>query len=384
VVQGALSVSLLVGAFLFVRSLDRVLAIPLGFDVSTVLDVFPDFRGTTADSAADVAVRRRLLATAQAIPGVEAAARINSALFATNTGNLRVPGIDSVERLGRFNFQLTTPDYFRVMRMQILRGRAFDSRDVQGAARAAIVSNSMARTLWPGKDALGQCLYFSFAGAIGNTPCATVVGIAADVAGQRLLDEQRFMYYLPAEQIDPRGASSIYLRMSEGDIDAQIERVRKAMQAAMPGDGFVVVTPVQKRVDDSRRAWKLGATLFVAFGGLAMIVAAVGLYGVIGYDVTQRMHELGVRVALGATALRIVVLVLRGALTTTVVGVAIGLAIAFAGSSWLQPLLYKQSARDPMVYALVGLVMVVVASIAAAVPAWRGARADPNRALRAE
>ena len=384
VVQGALSVSLLVGALLFVRSLDRVLSIPLGFDVSTVLDVFPDFRGSTTDSATAVAVRRRLLTTAQAIPGVEAAARINSALFATNTGNLRVPGIDSVEKFGRFNFQLTTPDYFRVMRTRILRGRAFDARDGEGSARSAIVSNAMARTLWPGKDALGQCLYFSFASAIGNAPCATVVGIAEDVAGQRLLDEQRFMYYLPAEQIDPRGASSIYLRMSEGDIDSQIERVRKAMQAAMPGDGFVVVTPVQKRVDDSRRAWRLGATLFVAFGGLAMIVAAVGLYGVIGYDVAQRMHELGVRIALGASSGRILSLVLRGALVTTLAGVTIGLAIALGGSRWLEPLLYQQSARDPVVYASVGIVVLIVAGAAAAVPAWRASRADPNRALRAD
>ena len=384
VVQGALSVTLLVGAALFVRSLDNVLAIPLGFDVSTVLDIHPDFRGAEPDSANAVALRRRLLATAQAIPGVEAAARINSALFATNTGNLRVPGIDSVEKLGRFNFQLTTPDYFRVMRTRILRGRAFDARDAEGAARAAIVSQAMARTLWPNKDALGQCLYFSFGDAKANPPCATVVGIAEDAAHQRLLDENRFVYYLPVEQIDPRGAASIYVRLTDDDVDSGIERVRKAMQSVMPGDGFVVVTPVQQRVDDSRRAWRLGATLFLAFGGLAMIVAAIGLYGVIGYDVTQRMHELGVRIALGASSARILNLVLRGALATTIVGVTIGLTIALAASRWLQPLLFRQSARDPFVYVMVGATMVGVAVVAAAVPAWRAARADPNSALRAE
>jgi putative ABC transport system permease protein len=384
VVQGALSVALLVGAALFVRSLDNVLAIPLGFDVSTVLDVYPDFRGSAPDSAGAVAIRRRLLATAQAIPGVEAATRINSGLFATNTANLRVPGIDSVEKLGRFNFQLTSPDYFRVMRTRILRGRAFDARDGEGSARAVIVSQAMGRALWPGKDALGQCLYFSFVDTKGEVPCATVVGIAEDAAHQRLLDDRRFVYYLPVEQIDPRGASDIYVRMTGDDVDASIERVRKAMQAAMPGDGFVVVSPVQKRVDDSRRAWRLGATLFLAFGGLAMIVAAVGLYGVIGYDVTQRMHELGVRIALGATSGRILSLVLRGAMATTLAGVMIGLSMALAGSRWLQPLLFQQSARDPRVYAAVGGIMILVAVVASAIPAWRAARADPNRALRAD
>lgn len=382
VVQGALSVSLLIGAALFVRSLDKVMDIRLGFDVSSVLEVWPDFRGLKQDSATAVAVRRRLLAAAQSIPGVEAATRFNSGLFATNVASLRVPGIDSVEALGRFNFQLTSPDYFRVMQTRILRGRNFDARDVEGAARAAIVSQAMARVLWPNGDALGECLFFSFTDA-KQAPCATIVGIAEDVAARDLLDETRFMYYLPVEQVDPRGGSSMYVRVTD-DIDAAIERVRKAMQAEMPGDGFVIVTPMQKRVDDYRRSWRLGATLFVGFGLLAVLVAAVGLHGVIGYNVAQRMHELGVRIALGASASRILGLVLRGAMATTVVGVGIGLTIALIGSRWLQPLLYRQSARDPVVYLLVGGVMVAVAIVASAAPAWRAVRADPNRALRSD
>jgi predicted permease len=384
VVQGALSVSLLVGASLFVRSLDNVLAIPLGFDASTVIDIYPDFRGAASDSASAVAARRRLLLAAQSIPGVEAATRVNSGLFATNTGNLRVPGIDSVEKIGRFNYQLVSPDYFKVMRTRILRGRALDSRDVEGAARSAVVSQAMARALWPTRDALGQCLYFSPGDARADPPCTTIVGIAEDAASQRLLDDRRFAYYLPVEQIDPRGASTIYVRLASDDMDRDLERVRAAMQAAMPGDGFVVVTPLQATVDDGRRPWRLGATLFLAFGGLAVVVAAVGLYGVIGYDVTQRMHELGVRIVLGATGGRIVSLVLRGTAFTTGVAVVIGLGIALAGSRWVQPLLFGQSARDPVVYAAVAGGMILVAALASAVPAWRAARADPNQALRTE
>jgi predicted permease len=385
VVQGALSVSLLVGATLFVRSLQNVLAIPLGFDVSTVLDVQPDFRGAAADSASAVAARRRLLATAQLLPGVEAATRINSALFATNTASLRVAGIDSVEQLGRFNFQLVSPDYFRVMRTRILRGRAFDSRDGEVSSRTAIVSQAMAETLWPHQEALGQCLYVTLGDApSAAVPCAMVVGIAENAASQRLMDDRRLAYYLPAEQVDPRGASSIYLRLAADDVDREIERVRQAMQAAMPGDGFVVVTPVQARVDDGLRPWKLGATLFLGFGALAVIVAGVGLYGVIGYDVTQRMHELGVRIALGASGRRILAVVLRGSAVTTGLGIVIGLGIALGGSRWLEPLLFRQSARDPVVYMEVAAGMLIVALLACAVPARRAVTADPNQALKAE
>lgn len=385
VAQGALSVALLVGAGLFVRSLDNVRAIPLGFDVSTVIDVHPDFRGDELDSARTVALRRRMMARAQAIPGVEAVTRINSPLFSTNTGFLRVPGIDSVEKLGRFAFQFVSPDYFRVMRTRILRGRGFDQRDGEGSARTAIVSAAMARVLWPGKDALGQCIQVSFGPVApsGTTACVTVVGIAEDVARVGVTDVERYSYYLPVEQVNPSWGASMYVRL-DGDVDAGIERVRKAMQAEMPGNGFVIVTPVQKRVDDQQRSWRLGATLFLAFGVLALIVAAVGLYGVTGYNVAQRMHELGVRVALGAARADIVGLVVRDAVRVCVAGIVIGLVLALAASRWLQPLLYRQSARDPMTYAAIGVGMIVVAVLASGIPAIRAANVDPNRALRSE
>jgi ABC-type antimicrobial peptide transport system permease subunit len=156
------------------------------------------------------------------------------------------------------------------------------------------------------------------------------------------------------------------------------------MQAAMPGLGFVMVRPLQEIVDDRRRSWRLGATLFVAFGGLALVVAAVGLYGVIGYNVAQRMHELGVRVALGARSPEILRLVLSQGLAFAAAGVTIGLALALVASRWIEPLLYKQSPRDPLTYAGVAIAMGVVALLASALPALRALRADPNRALRAE
>ncbi len=386
VMQGALSVVLLVGAVLFVRSLNKVLAIPLGYDASTVLDMFLDFRGLELDSAERVVVQRRLLATAQTIPGVEAAGRVNSGLFRTNTAALRVPGIDSVQRLGRFNFQITTPDYFRVMRTRILRGRGFTDADGTGAPRVVVVSEAMSRVLWPGKDPLGQCIQVSFDPSTRSesAPCSTVIGVAEDAAHQDITDEQRFTYYLAVDQVDPSWFSTILVRMKEGKIEEGMERVRRTMQAAMPGMGFVVVRPLQEVVDDRRRGWRLGATLFVAFGGLALVVAAVGLYGVIGYDVAQRMHELGVRIALGARSSAILRLVLSQGLAFAAAGVTIGLALALVASRWIEPLLYKQSPRDPVTYGGVAIAMAVVAILASAVPALRALRADPNRALRAE
>jgi putative ABC transport system permease protein len=386
VAQGALSVALLVGAGLFVQSLRNVTDIPLGYDVSTVLEITPDFRGLVLDSAAEVALRRRLLATAQAIRGVEAAARINSGLFRTNTTGLRVPGIDSVERLGRFNMQITTADYFTVMRTRILKGRAFEEHDGERAPPVVVVSAAMARAVWPQKDAIGECIQLVWdpLARVPSVPCIRVIGIAEDVAAQGIMDEQRFMYYLPVDQLQPGWNSRIYARMSTADVDVDVERVRQAMQAAMPGDGFVIVRPLQEIVDDQRSSWRLGATLFLAFGALALIVAAVGLYGVIAYDVAQRTHELGVRVALGAKSGDIVSLVVRQGLGFAAVGAGVGLLIAAFAAPWLQPLLYKESARDPLTYAAVGTVMLLVAAAASAVPALRASRVDPSGALRSD
>ncbi|MGH7616768.1 MAG: FtsX-like permease family protein, partial [Gemmatimonadaceae bacterium] len=141
---------------------------------------------------------------------------------------------------------------------------------------------------------------------------------------------------------------------------------------------------LQDTVDDQTRSWRLGATLFVAFGGLALVVAVVGLYGVVSYTVAQQMHDLGVRVALGARAADIVRLVMAQALRVAVVGVAIGLTLPLLAARWAQPLLFKESATDPVAYAAVGSTMIVAALVASAIPALRAVRADPSVALRSE
>jgi predicted permease len=382
--QATLSVVLLVGAALFVRSLRNVRAVPLGYDARPVIEVIPDFRGFQMDRAAGVAMRRRLLAHAQMIPGVTAAARVNSGLFRTNTANLQVDGIDSVEALGRFNFQMATAQYFDVMRTRIRRGRALGDQDHDGAPRAAVVSEAMADALWPGQDPLGKCLRVSLGQRPEpqGVPCATVVGVAENTAQQNLGDDPRFMYYLSLDQFMPGEVSRILLRVAAPDARGELERIRREMARAMPGDGFVVVRPMQEVVDDQSRSWRLGATLFLVFGGLALVVAVVGLYGVISYGVAQRSHEFGVRLALGARASAIVRLVVRQGAGLALGGIALGLTLAAFAATWVEPLLFRLSATDPLAYGAVAATVLLAAIAASAIPALRAARSDPSAALR--
>jgi len=160
--------------------------------------------------------------------------------------------------------------------------------------------------------------------------------------------------------------------------------VRRGLQRAMPGDGYVTVQPFADLVDAQRRSWDLGATMFVAFGALAILVAAVGLYGVIAYDVAQRMHELGIRIALGAQWRDVVQLVVQQGVAFAIAGIAIGLSVALLAARWIQPLLFQQSATDPGTFAAVAGIILLVALLASAIPATRATRADPNSALRSE
>ena len=324
VAQGALSVVLLVGAGLFVRSLDRVRSMPKGYDLQRVVRVAPNLRGLELDSTSLTRLHDELLARAQTIPGVEHAARVRTVPFwSTATTSLHVPGIDSVRRLGAFTYQTATPDYFKVIGTRILRGRAFTSADREGAPRVAVVSAGMATVLWPNEDAIGQCIHVGS----DKAPCSTVVGIAEDMLQRDVMNDQRYQYYLPLAQYQPQRGQYLLLKL-RGDPNARAEEVRKALQPAMPGDGYIVVRPMREALDQAYRSWHLGATMFVAFGLLALIVAAVGLYSVIGYNVAQRMHELAVRVALGAQSGDILRTVVGQGLRFVIAGIAIGSLLA--------------------------------------------------------
>jgi predicted permease len=352
----------------------------MGYDADRVLLVNRVVRGTFPTEAEHRAVRDALVSTAQSLAGVEAAAWVSSAPFVSTSNNtIFVEGIDSVARLGTFTYQATTPDYFRVMGTRIVRGRALTADDRAGAQNAAVVSESMARVLWPQQDALGKC----FRIRSDTVPCTVVVGVAEDMVQRDLAGAQRYHYYVPLEQYTRTWGNGLLVR-TKGDPALEAERVRQALQRVIPGTSYVTVRPLRDIVQTAQASWRLGATMFVAFAALALIVAGVGLYGVIGYSVAQRMHELGVRVALGAQQRDILWLVVGQSIRFALAGITLGLVVALLQSRWIQPLLFHQSATDPWVLSAVTGTMLAVALVAAAAPAWRAAKADPNSALRAE
>jgi len=325
------------------------------------------------------ALAQRLLEEAKTIPGVTNAARALTVPFWDTWGEgLVVQGVDSVARLGQFTLQAGSPEFFQTAGTRIIRGRGITAADQAGAPLVVIVSEAMARALWPGQEALGQCLRMN----ADTAPCITVVGIAENMRQNSLTDDAQLHYYLPIEQFHP-GDGQLFVRIA-GDAASYAETIRRRLQRLMPGTAYLTATPLRDIVGERQRSWQMGATMFVAFGILALAVAALGLYSVIAYDVTQRRHEMGVRIALGAQRSDITRLVVRQALAFVATGLAIGGAIAVASGRWVATLLFQVSPRDPLVFGVVGAVLLVVAVAASAMPALRAAHVDPTTALRFE
>ena len=380
VIQAALSVVLLLAAGLFVRSLRAVQAIRLGYDVNPLVVVDVNGRDTKIGAGDREALVQRLLMELRATPGVVNATQAVTVPFYSSEGrSLRVPGIDSVRKLGRFTLQIASPEYFATIGTRLLRGRGITSDDRAGAPQVAIVSEAMANALWPGRDAIGQCIQVSEGSE--SMPCRTVIGVAENIKTRSLIGNPEFHYYLPAAQF-PTPPSLLVRVNGEGADHA--ETIRSRLQALMPGSAYVVAIPMTRILEPRLRSWQYGATMFVAFGTLALVLAAIGLYAIVAFAVTQRTHELGVRIALGADMNDVLRLVIGEGLGVTLIGVAIGFGVALAVGSRLSPLLYKVTARDPLTYFLVGGILVLVAIVASAVPATKAARVDPNVALRVE
>ncbi len=381
VFQVTLSLLLLVGAGLFVRSFANVRSLRLGYDVDQVVLLSRNMRGQSVPDADLVNLQRRMVDAATALPEVEHVAVASSVPFwSTSSTDLHVAGIDSVQRLGRFTYQTASADYFATMGTRILRGRGFTPADRAGSERVAVVSDAMARVLWPGEDAIGRQM------RVGSDSAefTTVVGIAEDAAQTEFtIADQRFRYYLPLEQYGPTRGNFLLARV-RGTPEGAGEAVRKAVQQVMPGEAYVTARPLSELIEGRQRAWRFGATMFVAFGVLALVVAAVGLYGVIGYDVAQRMHELGVRMALGAQSADMLRLVLGQGVRVAVTGIVIGIAAAVAAGPLIEGLLFEQSARDARVLGVVAAVLLLATVVATLVPAMRASRADPATALRSD
>ena len=379
VLQGAMSLLLLVGAGLFVRSLHNVRSMRLGYDVDPVLYVHLNLRGLRLPPEQRAELARRLVDAARAIPEVESAARGISVPFWSTEGlGFSVPGVDSIRRLGHFTVQMASTDYFRTTGTRILKGRGFTEADRADGPLVAVVSQGMAGAVWPGKDPIGQCIKID----LPTDPCRTVVGVAENIHQNSLTENQTLQYYLSIEQMRPYEAN-VFVR-TRGDASAHAETVRRELQTLMPGASYVNATPMREIIDPRQRSWRIGATMFLVFGVLALVLAAVGLYSVIAYSVARRTQEIGVRIALGAGVRDVVRLVLGEGVRFAIIGIVTGGGVALWASRWIGPLLFSVSPKDPAVYGVVAVVLLAVAMLASAIPATRASRVDPNVALRSE
>ena len=379
VLQAALSVILLVGAGLFVRSVRNVQSLHLGYDPERLVWIEPHMRGVKMDSAQAVALRRDLVERALRDPAVQNAAVVMTVPFSsTYSGEMFAVGADSVRFMKDVMQQPTTASYFATTGTRLLRGRGILSSDRPGTPLVMVVSETFARMGWPAQDAIGKCVRME----ADTMPCRTVVGVAEDAKFGGLDTPSDPVAYYPLAQ-DGENHGTLFIRVRD-DASLRAEGLRRELQSLMPGASYLVATPLTDILAPATRSWRLGATMFAIFGGLALVLAGIGLYSVVAYSVTQRTHEMGVRVALGARVGDVVRLIVGDGLRVVVAGVAIGLVLAFSAGHWLAPLLFNVSARDPIVFTAVAVVLVAVAVAASWLPAVRAARVDPSTALRAD
>jgi predicted permease len=376
IVQTALSVVLLVGTGLFTRSLLRINALPIGMEPNHVLAAHLETTGVHYTPAEVDALYRRMNDAARATPGIAAAALATSLPFYTSWGmRVTVPGRDSLPTTsdGGPYFTAVTGRYFETMGMRLLRDRATSPRVV-------VINESIAKLWWPNEDALGRCMHIG-----GDTvPCSQIVGIVANARRQGLIEDVSLQFFISIDQAPPWIDSRILVVRPHGEALASIEPLRKRLQTVAPNLPYIGIRPMQEYVSPQTHSWRLGATMFGAFGALALVLAAVGLYSMLSYDVAQRMHELAVRVALGARGGDLASMVVRSAMPLVVVGGGIGLMLTLSAGPLVQPLLFRTSPREPTVLIGVVFVLLLVSIVAALVPVRRAVAVDPIEALRAD
>jgi predicted permease len=390
-VQLALSLVLLFTAGLFVRSLRDIRRLDLGYDRERVLAVdisFPRPDTTVQPAAASLTTAgeryERLRAQFARVPGVTSASiAFSSPLSAVNILKIRVPGVDSMV-LGKNAFTLVTaasPNYFETVGTRLVRGRAFAPNDVTAAEPVVIVNETMARTIWPGADAIGRCVVL---GGSSAQPCSRVVGIVRDVHQMTLKEDPISQSYVPWGHDRMFVSGSVLLIRRAPDAGDLIAPLTKIVRREAPGIQSLDIKSFEELLDPQVRPWRVGATLFGLFGSIVALVTAIGLFSVVSYLVTQRTHEMGVRIALGAGPGRVLRLVLGGALRTAVVGAIAGVLLSIAIAPLVQPLLFDNNPRDPVLLTAVALGLLSIAVVASLWPAWRATRVDPLLALRAD
>jgi predicted permease len=387
VAEVALALMLLVGAGLLLKSFIRLSNVAPGFNPRNALAMsisLPDKK--YPDAARRAAFFEQILQRIDALPGVEAAgltASLPVAAWPPDVG-VKVDGRDAApDRLYSSDFDYCTPNYFRAMGIPLLKGRFFDERDTAGSPRVAIVNEAFAQTYFPSEEPLGRRIEGgAIAVSVVGEGSWEIVGVVGDARHRGLTENVRPMFYMP-QPFSRFGGAHLVVRTS----GAPPEYARSVRQAILAVDNEQPVANLRTLEDviaTSVAERRLTLRLIGLFAVVALLLAAIGLYGVMVYVVTLRAHEIGVRVALGARPRDVLRLIIRQGMTLVGIGLFIGLIGALSLSRFIANQLHEVNAVDPATFALISLLLAVVALLACYLPARRATKVDPLIALRRE
>jgi predicted permease len=379
--QLALSLVLLVAGSLLLRSLGEAGRIPAGFDPDrlAVLTFNLKMNGYSEDQA--VAFQRRVTERLRGLPGVEQVALVTRPPLASdiNMEGVAIPGVHGPgDEPASIDATSVEPAYFATLGVPVLEGRAFNDADDQKAPGVVVINEAMARKYWPGRSAVGERLYTS--GFDG--PAHVVVGVVRDYKVRGMGEAPRpYLHFAWGQQ---KSRSATVLARTSGPAQPAIASLRRAVLELEPAIVFTDEGTEADLLQVTLGPTRIGALLLGAFGGLALVLAAIGLYGVVAYNVERRTREVGLRMALGAQRGDVLRLVLGQGLRLAFLGVGIGVLAAAFLARVLSSLLYGVSAVDPLAYAGAALVLLLVAFVANWLPARRATRIHPMVALRSE
>jgi predicted permease len=379
VAQLALSLVLLVAGALLARGLLAARGKQLGFDPTHVASLQFNLQMNGYDEERAFAFRKRVIAELSALPGVSAVSLASRLPLAPdiNMEGVRIQGHHQAQdEPATVDATGVGPDYFRVVGVPLLEGRAFTEEEVDGERKVLVVNEAFARRYWPAQSALGRQVHTSGF----DQPPHTIVGVARDHKVRSVGEEPRPYLHFPASR---SRRIPLVVRTAQ-PAEAALPALRKAVLGLEPEIVFTEDASAAEVAATTLAPTRIGAALLGAFGALALALAAVGLYGVVSYSVSQRMREMGVRTALGARRSDLVRLVLHQGARLACVGIGVGVLLAALAGRVFSSLLYGVSPLDPLAYALAATVLLGVAALANLVPALAAARVDPVRALRAD
>jgi len=393
-VETALALMLLAGAGLMMRTLQELTQVDTGIRSDHLLTARLVLAGEQWTPPRRVGFYDAVIARASALPGVGHAALASSLpIDGSNWNSIFIVGDKPVPERSKLPSAAFTPvstGYFETMGMRLLRGRLFDRTETPDSAKVIVINDTLARRLWPGEEAIGKRLKQGWPetpdrpGKPGEyfSPWREVVGVVSDVKFNGVTNDTPMQVYLPLVHDYARSVALVVRSSTEpASLVPAIEAIVHDLDKDLP---LFQVRTMEQMLDASIARERMSMLIFAVFAIVAVALASVGLYGVVAHGVTERTHEIGVRMALGADARHVLGLVVRQGLSMALVGTAIGLAGAFALSRWIDALLFGVTATDPATFAVVVSTLLAVATIACYIPAWRATRVDPTTALRAE